>query len=828
VIHLLPYLLIAVAWGQTPQPFTASDMHGGSELCREARAQQSPGPRCLPSAKQYMEFRRQGTQWVQMASVRDIKQKLFMDLAASFQADADFARHMGSGQLWASKEVERSVARARTKCTAAAPDGSLSTAFEGLIATAKSDGKMGQELKSLSASQKDAVLSRFALARLEISRLTRLIEDVSRPPSDRQNARKKKLELELKYPLAQEISSLSLPTLLLVHDNLKGHPATVISIEEEATIDVALGLRPRTELPDLAKYKTNRSLALGGALAERVLGGRALATRTRDEMIRSWEAAYARKIEALGNLCDASHCQAYEVSHRATAALINSTPEAEQFGLLSNICECNLSNPTELLPLSARLGIGVAVVGGLALCLGTAIACPALATVSLIATAATGAESIASLSDSHRASQVSAISGPLRGIAEEEKQRTSRFAGETAVGGLGKAALAAVGVLATPVKVALSPIQATKEIRNAKVIAEKAAAWEREFLAVVPNRHGISAEEMKRISAEIVTRGEANVGEVFKSGGVTVKSYLNKDGELVLKYTENASFSSLKGQVTERVLAVDAKTGAIDANFTGGSKLIDAVFNSSEDGAVIIFKDLNHLGQTNYYFHGQAAGDKYLQAFGAAIKKELRPEDLMFKTGGDELLSVLPLKQNPALESPEVVKNLVQRMVDAVHDSPAAQEVFRAQSGALIREFNHVGKAKDISEIPKDIVGNLSVEQLQLASANFPKFRTEFLTAQINLLKDHLKYQPSISIGAVIVRPGGNYVEAKRLAEQQARSVKVEYKAAMGATREELAKYKVQVDTLKRASEAGARRRTDIKPEPLDPVILGPPPLPGP
>jgi len=332
--------------------------------------------------------------------------------------------------------------------------------------------------------------------------------------------------------------------------------------------------------------------------------------------------------------------------------------------------------------------------------------------------------------------------------------------------------------------------------------------------------------ELDRIAKEVV--GSDNrmgfVGEVFKAKDVNVRMYINQDGQEIFRFTSPAVFKSRTGEVVEHTLVRDAKTGAFDANSPEGLRLIEAMVEGSERGVVVIFQDLNYLGKTNYYHNGQAAGDKYLEAFGTSTREHLRPTDLTFKTGGDELVTILPITDE-AMAQPEVVRTLTQRMSDSVSKSKQARAVFKEQSRVLSEEFKSVKLAAKFEDIPDAIASKLTPDQVKQAASNFVAFKESFLKNQIELLQSHAKFQPSISIGAAIVPKGsGTYAQAKVAAEGRAGQVKINYKKDAGTADEAtLLKYGVTADDASN-SAANFRRVEDIRPRALDPVILKAPP----
>ncbi|MGE0762247.1 MAG: diguanylate cyclase [Bdellovibrionales bacterium] len=781
---------------------------------------------CVPGAKQFTELKLQGKAWVRTASARNIKVNLFSKLGQSFQFDAEIAQQLGGVKLWQSKRVQESLKKAQSLCAQAAPDGSLKRSFDKLIGEVQADSPIRAQLKKLNEEERQIVMGRQILARMESVRLTKTLNNKMERGTARERLRDKRRNIQLSYPMSQELTPWTVQDHLQDQPNFTKTSQLVISREEEHLVDFVLGLTEdeKSAAQALSKLKDRRDLNWSTLIAQKIIAKEPLPQKLVKVMQEDWEETYATKVEALGKMCDATTCEAYDMSHQITLELLNSTPAHEQQNLLGDMCHCNLSHGTEWLPRGTNWVLGGAVLGGVVSCLATNVACPALATIGVASATITAADSVVNLSDSLRIGRSLQLVRPLRGLDMTglEKERLQKVSGRAALKGLGEAAMAST-VVGANFRHAFSPIQGTKDVIRSNLVREQSLAWRKELLDKYPQYKDLPKAELERISKEVTEKGEGFVAEVLKTKEISVKSYLNQDGETILKYTQAADFDSMGGRIVERVLAVDAKTGAIDANFPGGQRLVQAIFESAEDDLVLIFKDLNHLGATNYFHHGQAAGDLYLQAFGAAVRQNLRPGDLMLKTGGDELVSVVPLKDPAIAQNPEKVQDavngLLQRMVDAVHNSKEAAAVFKTQAKVLVDELKAVDKALSAQDLPKQLAAKLTPEQMQLASSNFPQFRAEFLTAQKEMIKKHVAYRPSISIGATVVKPGGSYEEAKLLAETQAKMVKVDYKAQMGASSEELSKYRVPV---KPVEDTGLRRVQDIKPRPLNPAILDP------
>jgi diguanylate cyclase (GGDEF)-like protein len=104
--------------------------------------------------------------------------------------------------------------------------------------------------------------------------------------------------------------------------------------------------------------------------------------------------------------------------------------------------------------------------------------------------------------------------------------------------------------------------------------------------------------------------------------------------------------------------------------------------------------DLDKFGQINKR-HDHTVGDALITKVGAAIRKELRTEDVAGRLGGDEFAVLLPYT------SPSDAANVVQRLVDKIRETsgpiPGAGEP--VETGASIGFETYNGKTQDLPDV---------------------------------------------------------------------------------------------------------------------------------
>ena len=246
------------------------------------------------------------------------------------------------------------------------------------------------------------------------------------------------------------------------------------------------------------------------------------------------------------------------------------------------------------------------------------------------------------------------------------------------------------------------------------------------------------------------------------------------NGEKILKYEEKIKGKDGKLHTVTREVPVDAKTHAIDANSAIGKTVMAEAVKAKQGSGALVFIDVNHLGKVNYFKGGTQGGDRYLAAVAESLRKSLRPGDMVFKNGGDELVVVL------GSNNPSTVKNITQRMMNEVDRNPKVREIFRQEVAGASQRYRDVNRAQSYAQLPAAAKGSLTEAETQLAKANFTKFQAAKKKELVAVMQEQASYRGSISVGASLVKPAEDVGTALSRAEKQAAQVKAEYKSRLG------------------------------------------------
>ncbi len=288
-----------------------------------------------------------------------------------------------------------------------------------------------------------------------------------------------------------------------------------------------------------------------------------------------------------------------------------------------------------------------------------------------------------------------------------------------------------------------------------------------------PALREMSAAERLRSASQTLAIVETRGRELRRFRDSNLVEYTNARGDRVLKLEEPVTLANGQRGVIAREVLVDSKTGAIDANTQVGRALMERMVSEGSRTSSLIFVDVNNLGKVNYFREGTTAGDRYLTGVGEAIRGSLRPGDLLFKAGGDELVMILNTSD------PAVVQRVSERIVQQVGQHRELRRMFSAEVAGQSEVYRQIARARSVDDLPQAVRARLSPDELARARRDFTTTQTDLLSAQVTQIQAQASIRPSVSIGATTLRED-SLATALQRAEAQATAVKVEYKAAIG------------------------------------------------
>src|SRR5690606_14094180 len=241
-------------------------------------------------------------------------------------------------------------------------------------------------------------------------------------------------------------------------------------------------------------------------------------------------------------------------------------------------------------------------------------------------------------------------------------------------------------------------------------------------------------------------------------------------GNVILQYSKQVVGNDGKSHTITREVPVDLKTKGIDANTGIGREILEGLVENQAGKGSLVFIDINHLGKVNYFAGGTQTGDKYLSSVSEALQKSLRPGDMIFKNGGDELVVVLNSNDS------NVVKGISQRMIKEVDNHPQVRSLFRREVKDLSQQYKDLNKADQVDALPKSVRDRLSVNDIAEAHKDFDVFKTKQLERLKEDMMEQASYRGSISIGSALIRSEDTLSSTLTRAEAQASKVKAEYK----------------------------------------------------
>ena len=116
----------------------------------------------------------------------------------------------------------------------------------------------------------------------------------------------------------------------------------------------------------------------------------------------------------------------------------------------------------------------------------------------------------------------------------------------------------------------------------------------------------------------------------------------------------------------QEVASTDGKTGLLNAAAwqDRANRVLERARRSRYSAAVLIL-DLDHFKQVNDR-HGHLAGDRVLHSVAAALRAEVRDDDLVGRFGGEEFVVMLPGREGMEYDHAEVgaVAERIRRRVD--------------------------------------------------------------------------------------------------------------------------------------------------------------------
>jgi len=118
----------------------------------------------------------------------------------------------------------------------------------------------------------------------------------------------------------------------------------------------------------------------------------------------------------------------------------------------------------------------------------------------------------------------------------------------------------------------------------------------------------------------------------------------------------------------QEVASTDAKTGLLNAAAwqDRASRVLERAEGDEASAAVLIL-DLDHFKRVNDR-HGHLAGDAVLASVAAALRAEVRDDDLVGRFGGEEFVILLPGREGVRYDRPEIeaVADRIRRRVDVL------------------------------------------------------------------------------------------------------------------------------------------------------------------
>lgn len=338
-------------------------------------------------------------------------------------------------------------------------------------------------------------------------------------------------------------------------------------------------------------------------------------------------------------------------------------------------------------------------------------------------------------------------------------------------------------------EVFLLVVSPAKFLQGAKWGINTAKAMQK-FIAETSSIQGLSKMSLAgRLNAatEALKDGKRAATELMRLNKSKLVEIELPNGEKILRYDQKIVGKDGKTHTVSREVPLDAKTKTIDANSAIGKQIMSEAVKAKAGKGSLVFIDVNYLGKVNYFKGGTQTGDQYLTSVAESLRKTLRPGDMIFKNGGDELVVVLGTRDRQA------VKEISQRMMNEVDKNPQIKQLFKREVTSITQAYKEVNTAKSIKDLPAGVIKALTPAEKKIALSNFSKFQVAKKADLKAQMMGQATYRGSISVGSSLVKPNETITNVLARAEQQAAQVKARYKARYG---HDISKYNIEAPLI--------------------------------
>jgi diguanylate cyclase (GGDEF)-like protein len=172
----------------------------------------------------------------------------------------------------------------------------------------------------------------------------------------------------------------------------------------------------------------------------------------------------------------------------------------------------------------------------------------------------------------------------------------------------------------------------------------------------------------------VTTRVPAGVVSGIGVAWATVAAFVSLGLEMALSVSISLGLTYVVALVTtthveslrlrlEGLASRDALTGAGNRRALD-SALAPLLADDAAEGTALALMDLDHFKAVNDQ-HGHSTGDRVLVEFAALVRRLTRPQDRLFRFGGEEFVLVMPL--TPTAEALEVARRVNDAVRATIH-----------------------------------------------------------------------------------------------------------------------------------------------------------------